>query len=634
MADKSIFELNLQTTFASNDRLVVGNYANSDAEAITGQTLVNLLAASLDGHGGIQSIEKTSSSGSDPVVDVYTITMADETATTFTVTNGQKGDTGAQTYVYFRWAHTEPASWSDTTNQPDEWLGIYAGTATTPPTTVNSYTWVKVRGDKGETGDASSITTQNVSYQTSSSGTVAPSGSWTSTIPTVTPGNFLWTRTQLSFNDGSTVTSYSVARFGIDGTGSVSTVNGVSPDENGNIAISATNIPMVSNLSIEETVSDISDDVEEIQTKINAFKTIVVDASGSGDYTTISAAISAASDNDIILVQPGTYMETVHAYTKKVNIVGVDRKTCILQYSGLDYANPPLEMAKGSVKNLTINCLNSGTQGSSNAYCVHIDNDNEESQTLIFENVRFYNPVHQAVGIGLRHNFDLVFKNCEFEASGQAALYCHDWETANIGADKTGQKLTVLNCTLRNNSSTSATIMLQSQELATNCATCKFVGCSVYNANSSGSKISMTMWQGRTLTNNSFMGSSDWVLDSASGLNTVKDVNADPYPLSNKELLPMGIMAWTGFNSSKPLDLKISTNFGAFCVCMLQGVGLILLYVSHRTTNEVVVTNVVTGNSFSSQYTSITAPDYYTVRFTSTQAANSFVAAIAPNSLA
>ena len=80
-------------------------------------------------------------------------------------------------------------------------------------------------------------------------------------------------------------------------------------------------------------------------------------------------------------------METVHAFSKKVHIVGVDRETCILQYHGLDYANPPLEMAKGSVRNLTINCLNSGTQGAAKAYCVHIDNDNEEGQTLLFENV-------------------------------------------------------------------------------------------------------------------------------------------------------------------------------------------------------------------------------------------------------
>lgn len=276
MADKSIFELTLQTTFTSNDRLVVGNYANSDAEAITGQTLVNLLATSLDGHGGIQSIIKTSSTGTDPVVDTYTITMADTTTTTFTVTNGLKGDTGLQTFIYFRWAHVQPSSWSDTTSQPDEWMGVYAGTATTPPTTVSAYTWVKVRGETGETGQAASISSQSVTYMESTSGTIVPSGSWSENVPSVTPGNFLWTRTQLTFNDGSTVTSYSVSRYGIDGTGAVSSVNGQSPDINGNVALTANNVSTSDNLSIQAHITAAEDDIDTLQS----------------DMTTAQAALS------------------------------------------------------------------------------------------------------------------------------------------------------------------------------------------------------------------------------------------------------------------------------------------------------------------------------------------------------
>lgn len=289
MADKSIFELNLQTTFATNDRLVVGNYANSDAEAITGQTLINLLAVELDGHGGITSIAKTSSSGSNPVVDTYTITFADTSTTTFSVTNGVKGDTGAQTYVYFRWAHTEPSTWADTTDQPDDWMGVYAGTASTQPTTVNSYAWYEIKGETGETGAASTITTQNVSYQTSSSGTVAPSGSWTTTIPTVTPGDFLWTRTQLLFNDGTTVTSYSVARFGIDGSGAVSTVNGISPDGNGNIAITASDIGMSDNQSIQTHVGDLETAVDAVVLQ-SSVKTI--SSGGTKNYTGLTGLTS------------------------------------------------------------------------------------------------------------------------------------------------------------------------------------------------------------------------------------------------------------------------------------------------------------------------------------------------------
>ena len=261
MADKSIFDLTLQSTFGVNDRLVVGNYANNDAEAILGQTLINLLTTALDGHGGIQSIAKTSSTGTNPVVDTYTITYADASTSTFTITNGLKGDTGAQTYVYLRWAHEctgtppVPSSWSSTTSEPDDWIGIGTGTSSSPPTNVNSYKWYKYKGETGATGTAATITTQTVRYQASTSGTVVPSGTWSSTIPTVPQGSYLWTRTELAFNDGTTVTSYSVGRMGIDGSGAVSTVNNIGVDSGTtNITLTGGDIPIDSTPSANVAV--------------------------------------------------------------------------------------------------------------------------------------------------------------------------------------------------------------------------------------------------------------------------------------------------------------------------------------------------------------------------------------------
>lgn len=240
---------------------MVGNYANNDAEAILGQTLISLLTTALDGHGGIQSIAKTSSSGTNPVVDTYTITYADASTSTFTITNGLKGDTGAQTYVYLRWAHEctgtppVPASWASTTSEPDDWIGIGTGTSSSAPTNVNSYKWYKYKGETGATGEAATINTQTVRYQTSTSGTVVPSGTWSSTIPSVPQGSYLWTRTELNFNDGTTVTSYSVGRMGIDGSGAVSTVNNVGVDTGTtNITLTGGDIPIDSTPSANVAV--------------------------------------------------------------------------------------------------------------------------------------------------------------------------------------------------------------------------------------------------------------------------------------------------------------------------------------------------------------------------------------------
>lgn len=347
MADKSIFELTLQTTFASNDRLVVGNYANSDAEAITGQTLVSLLATSLDGHGGIQSIAKTGSSGSNPVVDTYTITMADSSTTTFSVTNGVKGDTGSQTFVYFRWAHTEPSSWSDTTDQPDDWMGVYAGTATSPPTTVNSYAWVKVKGAKGDTGNASTITNQSVTYQQSSSGTLAPGGTWSETIPTVTPGYFLWTRTQMTFNDGTTITAYSVSRYGIDGSGAVSTVNNVNPDANGNISLVASDIPASDSASIQAHLTSIESDLTSVGNRTSALETAKIPAGGATGKALIK---NSSTDYDCIWGDAGgaLYFTSVPISATTGDIATVSDAAISSDHvvAGVEFAKPSVTNAE------------------------------------------------------------------------------------------------------------------------------------------------------------------------------------------------------------------------------------------------------------------------------------------------
>lgn len=88
---------------------------------------------------------------------------------------------------------------------------------------------------------------RSVTYQVGSSGTTAPSGSWLQTVPTVPQGQFLWTKTAVTFNIGDTITWYSVSRMGIDGTGAVSTVCGVDPDSGGNVPLTGADIPQSSN---------------------------------------------------------------------------------------------------------------------------------------------------------------------------------------------------------------------------------------------------------------------------------------------------------------------------------------------------------------------------------------------------
>ena len=59
-----------------------------------------------------------------------------------------------------------------------------------------------------------------------------------------------------------------------------------------------------------------------VQRLIAADDAIIVDASGTGDYTTIQAAVDAADDGDEIAIRPGTYAEEVRVVEKDLTLRG------------------------------------------------------------------------------------------------------------------------------------------------------------------------------------------------------------------------------------------------------------------------------------------------------------------------
>lgn len=284
MADKAISQLNAATAVTSVDLFVLEQ--SGEAKKLTGQILENWLVSFADGHGGVQSFAKISSSGTNPVIDVWRMTYADETYTDIPITNGIKGDTGDQTYVWIRYAHTYPTSDSDMGTSPDEWIGIYSGTSTTAPTHYTDYTWYQFKGETGETGAAATITAATIGYQQSDSGSVVPEGSWVTTVPTPVAGKFLWTRIQIQFNTGSPITAYSVARYGIDGTGAVSSVNSVSPDQYGNVQLVAGDIQALDSQSVQAHLDDDEQDIADLKTNLSNVRKrnfiLIGDSFGSG----------------------------------------------------------------------------------------------------------------------------------------------------------------------------------------------------------------------------------------------------------------------------------------------------------------------------------------------------------------
>lgn len=273
MADKAISEL-VAAPSVTPDSLFVLQQDNT-AKKLTAQVLENWLLSFADGHGGIQSyellkteglvktyrftladqtpididvvdgrgIESVKPTSTNGLVVTYTITYNDGNTDTITVTNGAKGDKGDNANIWIKYASQKPTANSHSFGDvPDAWIGISSGNLAAAPTDWQQYKWFQWKGEKGDTGEPATLVSSQVTYQVGDSGTIIPSGSWTTSVPPVTPGKFLWNRQVLQFNTGAPITSYSVSRFGIDGSGAVSTVAGVAPDEYGNVPLDASNV--------------------------------------------------------------------------------------------------------------------------------------------------------------------------------------------------------------------------------------------------------------------------------------------------------------------------------------------------------------------------------------------------------
>ena len=76
---------------------------------------------------------------------------------------------------------------------------------------------VAYSGTDGANGASVTITGKSVTYQVGTSGTTAPTGTWSSSIPATSPGQYLWTKTVVTYSDGKSTESYSVSRNGSDG---------------------------------------------------------------------------------------------------------------------------------------------------------------------------------------------------------------------------------------------------------------------------------------------------------------------------------------------------------------------------------------------------------------------------------
>lgn len=318
MADKTITELIEAASIEPQDLFVLEQ--NNVAKKLSGQTLITYLLQEIDGHGGIVSIEWTTDGTSgDGAYHDCTITLADGSTSTVSIRDGVKGNTGNAWYMHIRYADRQPISNADLKTTPGAWMGVYSGTLSTAPTSYTSYTWNRVRGD---IGPGAQLVGTEVLYQASTSSST-PTGTWQSTVPTLSPGQYLWTRTTLTFDTGEPVSFDSVSYQGLNGEGAVGSVNGVNPDSGGNVSITSANIPYGST-TVGDELDDLISGVGAAQPQINVYGIIkgsgngVVSAANLGtDYGAKSFTVTLTAggwSNDAQTVNDSNFVASGFAY--------------------------------------------------------------------------------------------------------------------------------------------------------------------------------------------------------------------------------------------------------------------------------------------------------------------------------
>lgn len=136
--------------------------------------------------------------------------------------SGTNGADGKTSYLHIKYSNDGGKTF---TGNSGEDIGAYIGTcvdyAKDDPTSVGTYKWAKIKGEAGAKGDkgdtGKGVKSTSVAYQVSTSGTTVPTGTWSGSVPSASTGQYLWTRTIITYTDDTTSTIYSVGRMGTNG---------------------------------------------------------------------------------------------------------------------------------------------------------------------------------------------------------------------------------------------------------------------------------------------------------------------------------------------------------------------------------------------------------------------------------
>lgn len=108
---------------------------------------------------------------------------------------------------------------------------------------------IAFKGQTGQNGTSVTVSSTSVTYQAGTSGTTPPTGTWSTTVPSVANGQYLWTKTVVNYSDGKSTESYSVSYKGTNG------INGTNGKDAITMAITSSGGTIFKNTAIATTLT-------------------------------------------------------------------------------------------------------------------------------------------------------------------------------------------------------------------------------------------------------------------------------------------------------------------------------------------------------------------------------------------
>lgn len=168
---------------------------------------------------------------------------------------------------------------------------------------------------------------------------------------------------------------------------------------------------------------------------ISLNKIKVVSPTERGTFRSVTAAVAAAVDGDIIFVKRGTYTdEHVKAWGKEITIIGEDKLSTILQCTDSSYSTPLVEMSCGCIENLTLQTL-----GGDSGYTLHDEDPFAFGKNFTIKNCIIESQIaRSAIGMGMHGNTRIQIIGCELRtSSADRVIYIHDSNEAQYAGTYT-----------------------------------------------------------------------------------------------------------------------------------------------------------------------------------------------------